>query len=208
MAQPQGSIRLLGGGGHAKVVLATLLDAGYTCSGIHDDDPALWGRTLLGRPILGPLATVSSDEPCLAAFGDNALRQRIVQRFPAARWATVVHPSAYVHPSVNLGPGTVVFAGGVVQPEAVLGDHVILNTAASVDHDCLVGNFVHFAPGARLAGTVSIAEGAFLGIGSSVGPNLSVGAWSQVGAGATVLASIPARRLAVGTPARVLKELP
>lgn len=208
MTQPRGSIRLLGAGGHAKVVLATLLDAGYACAGVHDDDPALWGTVLLGHRILGPLEGARGLEPCVAAFGDNALRRTLVARFPEATWATVVHPSAQIHPSVQIREGSVVMAGAILQPEAVLGAHVIVNTGASIDHDGRLGDYVHVAPGVRLAGSVTLGEGAFLAIGTVVGPNLSVGSWSVVGAGATVLHAIPDRCLAYGSPAHPRKDLP
>src|SRR5262249_58040314 len=111
-------------------------------------------------------------------------------------------PTAWVHPSVTIGAGTVIFAGAVIQPDATIGAHVIVNTRASIDHDCVLGDFVHVAPGVGLAGNVTLEEGAFLGIGAAAVPGSRVGAWATVGAGGVVIQPIAAGVTAVGVPAR------
>lgn len=55
--------------------------------------------------------------------------------------------------------------GSVVNAGARVGDHVILNTCSSVDHDCIVEDFVHVSPGAHLAGNVTVKEGCHVGTG-------------------------------------------
>jgi UDP-perosamine 4-acetyltransferase len=100
----------------------------------------------------------------------------------------------------------VVFAGAIIQPDAVLGRHAIINTSASIDHDCAIGDFVHLAPGTRLAGNVAIDEGAFLGIGAVAIPGVRVGAWTTVGAGAAIVDTLAAGIVAAGVPARPLRK--
>jgi len=84
----------------------------------------------------------------------------------------------------------------------VLGRHVIVNTGATIDHDCIVGDFAHIGPGVHLAGMVKVGAGAFLGIGSVVLPGLAIGEWSMVGAGAVVIRDVPDRVTAYGVPAK------
>jgi pyridoxal phosphate-dependent aminotransferase EpsN len=196
-------VYLIGCGGHAKVVAATLLDAGYDVAAVFDDDSARWRTTLSGIPIVGPIDAVKQHErlPAVIAIGSNRIRKGIAERLDL-EWLTVVHPKASVDASVELGQGTVVFAGAVIQPDTRVGDHAIVNTAASVDHDCLVGDFVHLAPGVHLAGGVSVGDGAFLGIGSTAVPGAEIGAWATVGAGASVLENVPREVVVVGVPAR------
>jgi sugar O-acyltransferase (sialic acid O-acetyltransferase NeuD family) len=93
----------------------------------------------------------------------------------------------------------------IIQTGAKLGNHIILNTGSQVDHDCIIGDYVHIGPGVVLCGTVEIGEGAFLGAGSVVIPGKKIGAWSVVGAGAVVINDIPDGSIAVGNPARVME---
>lgn len=195
---------LVGGGGHAKVVLATARAAGLEVERALDDDRSRWGRQILGLPIAGPIADALDDPDALVllAIGDNRARARMAASARCTFVPALVHPSAIVHPSVSLGLGTVVFAGAIVQPDSRLGEHVIVNTGASIDHDCAIGDCAHIAPGARLSGGVTIGEGCLLGIGSAAIPGVTIGSWTVVGAGAAVVNDLPAGCTAVGVPAR------
>jgi sugar O-acyltransferase (sialic acid O-acetyltransferase NeuD family) len=111
------------------------------------------------------------------------------------------------HPDVTLGPGSVVCAGGIVQAGASIGAHVILNTKASVDHHCHVGDYAHIAV-AHLGGGASIGEGVFLALGSIVLPGRQVGDWAVVGAGAVVTKNVAPSTTVVGVPARPIASQP
>ena len=203
-----GDLIVVGAGGHAKVVVATARAAGFRVVAVVDDARVRWGGAVLGVPVTGPSAPVLDDPAAqvVLAIGSNAARR---QRAVGARcrFVSIVHPSAVVDPSVALGAGSVVFAGAVIQPDAVLGAHAIVNTGASIDHDCVLGAAVHVAPGTRLAGNVTLGDEVFLGIGAVVIPGVAIGAGTTVGAGAAVVHDLPARVLAVGVPARVLRIL-
>jgi sugar O-acyltransferase (sialic acid O-acetyltransferase NeuD family) len=95
--------------------------------------------------------------------------------------------------------------GVIIQAQSVIGDHVIINTGARVDHDCLVSSYVHLAPGVILCGNVTVGEGAFIGAGATVIPGKKIGAWSTVGAGAVVTKDVPDYAVVVGTPGRIIK---
>lgn len=200
-------VTVIGAGGHAKVVIATLRAAGTTVATVLDDDPVHHGRTVLGVEVTGAadaLADLDTRRAVLAV-GDNRSRRRLAERLSGIdglEWATAIHPAAWVDPDAEIGAGSVVFAGAVVQPGAVLGRHVIVNTNAGVDHDCRLDDFAHAAPGCHLAAYVHVGEGALLGVGSALRPGVTVGSWTVVGAGATVVEDLPAGVTAVGTPAR------
>ena len=206
MRDEKAAVHVVGAGGHAKVVVATLQAAGFEVEAAWDDDPARVGGHLLGVAIRGPVASVPVGASVVIAVGSNEARKAIAGQLTGHSFVSVVHPAAVVHPSAILRQGTVVFAGAVVQPDAHIGEHVIVNTGASVDHDCILESFVHVAPGVRLAGNVSLREGSFLGIGASVVPGIEIGAWAIVGAGAVVLKPLASKVTAVGCPAREFRR--
>ncbi len=196
---------VFGAGGHARVVIATLEAAGWTVIGLFDDDPARAGSRVDGVETLGAIeAFLPLDAPLVLAIGHNATRARVAARLDGrVQWARAIHPRADVHRTVDVGPGTVVFAGAIVQPGCRLGAHVIVNTAATADHECVVGDFAHLGPGVHLPGNVTVGEGALLGTGVCAIPGVTVGAWTTVGAGGSITRDLPENVVATGVPARI-----
>ena len=199
-------VAIIGAGGHAKVVASILIAQGHHIIGFYDDDSQKWGESILGIPIIGSVSELTSVtcDGAIIGVGDNKTRKQLAERMDLD-WITAIHPFSWVHPDVSIGVGTIVCAGSIVQPGAKIGNHVILNTRASVDHDCVVGDYVHISV-AHLAGAASTDEGAFLALGSTVLPGLNVGAWAHLGAGSVATKNIPAGSVAIGSPARVIKS--
>ena len=201
-------VYIIGAGGHAKVVIAALHANSIACAGVFDDDRSLWGKKILDIPILGAVEELRDVSSILAvnAIGNNSTRRAISERFRNINWLTVIHPNTWIHSSVKIGCGTVVFAGSVLQPDTKIGQHSIINTSASVDHDCVIGDFCHVAPGCHIAGGVKIGDEVFLGIGTSVIPYVSIVSNTVIGAGATLIENIDNTGVYVGTPARRIKS--
>jgi sugar O-acyltransferase (sialic acid O-acetyltransferase NeuD family) len=201
-------LAILGAGGHAKVVADTALEIGWDPILFFDD--RIPRGTSLGRwSVGGDKATLIRNAKDYAgivvAIGDNGVRRTMCSLISVSGGLLVslVHPRAYVSKDARIGAGTVVFAGAVVQSGAVIGDGVIVNTGATVDHDCFVNSFAHLCPGVNLAGSVSVGEGAWVGIGSCVRQQVSIGADAIIGAGAAVVSDVSASTVVVGVPARL-----
>jgi len=118
---------------------------------------------------------------------------------------TVVHRAAYVAADAALGPGCQILAHATVCALARLERSVIVNTAASVDHECCIGAGAHICPGVRLAGCVVVGERAFIGTGAVILPRLRIGNDATIGAGAVVVRDIPAGAVVMGIPAHIKK---
>jgi sugar O-acyltransferase (sialic acid O-acetyltransferase NeuD family) len=203
---------IIGAGGHAKVVADVAISAGFDVIGFLDDHmevAPLTGYGVLGCvSMIGELLVKNQELKFIIAIGDNQVRRKLATDLLdwSNRLSTVVHPSASLSSYVELGLGAVVMPHVVVNAGAQIGNHVILNTACTIDHDCSVRQYAHVSPGAHIAGNVLVGEGVHLGVGVSVIPQRIIGAWSVVGAGAVVVEDVPSRVVAVGVPARVIRE--
>ena len=94
-----------------------------------------------------------------------------------------------------------------MQSSAAIGSHNIINTGASVGHDCRLSDFVHIASHATLTGGVQIGEGTWIGAGSVIRQGITIGAGTMIGAGSVVVKDIPANVVAFGNPCRVIREI-
>lgn len=203
-------IYIYGGGGHGKVVL-DILRAAYgpqAVAGIFDDDHQKAGRAFYDSLIIGPLEYFEGTvDHLVIAIGNNVIRQSKAQLYQKriGRYATLIHPSALVSPSAIIGAGTVVMAGCQVNADARIGQHCIINTGAVVEHDCIVSDYTHIAPGVVLTGMVKVGALTLIGANSTVVPGKSIGNNCLIAAGSVVTTDIPDHAVARGNPARVVK---
>lgn len=121
---------------------------------------------------------------------------------------SAVHETSVLAVSSRLGIGSSVMAGSIVNPDAIIGRGCIINTAAGLDHDCQIGDYVNIGPGCRLAGNVSVGRLSELGTGTVVIPGIRIGKGCIIGAGTVVTRDVPDYSKAVGVPARVIGDLP
>ena len=93
-------------------------------------------------------------------------------------------------------------ANAVLNADVKIGKGCIINTAATIDHDCTINDFVHISPGVKIAGTVDIGKKTWIGIGSSIINNLTICDNCIIGAGSTVIYDIKCSGTYVGSPVR------
>ncbi len=197
---------IIGAGGHAKVAIAIADSMGLSVSGLYDDDAARQGTKVLGRLVMGPPPDLgwwqAAPRRAFIAIGDNRVRKAKAAMFPA-QWVVLRHATSWVHESVVLGPGAMVCAGAMIQPEAAIGAHSIVNTGVVVEHDCHIGDCTHVAGGAVLAGACRIGDQCFVGAGATILPGVTLAGNVTVGAGAAVVGDVSAGLTVMGVPARV-----
>lgn len=201
---------LVGAGGHALVVVDSLLAAGWHRQSILvlDSDPSRTSQELLGGGVTIFDPAKLAGALVHVCIGDNSARDRICAQVlrSGGEMLTVVHPRAVISSHATVGAGSFVAAGAIVAPKARIGQGCIINHSAVVDHDCAVDDFVHIAPGATLAGAVRVGKRSLVGAGARILPAVSVGSGSTLGAGAVVLEDVADNQIYVGVPARKLQQ--
>lgn len=204
------TLLIVGAGGHGKVVadIAESLSC-YSDIFFIDDSAEENASGPLGYPIVGGLSEVGKFEGAdiVVAIGDARVRRDISDSLEkeGRRIVSLVHPSATISRHATIGRGAVVMPGAVVGPDVHLGAGVIINTAASVDHDCMVGNYAHISVGSHLAGAVYVGEETWIGAGATVVNNVTICPGCMVGAGAVVVKDIVEPGTYIGVPARRMR---
>lgn len=194
-------VYLYGASGHAKVVRDIAKQVGVTVQCLIDDNPAI--TSLEGIPVVHSAEGLS---PIIVTIGDCQIRRKIVEKLGDREYTTVVHPRAIVADSVKFGCGTVAMAGAILNPYVSVGNHCIINTGASIDHDCKIHDFVHIAPHCTLCGEVEVGEGTWVGAGTTIIQGIHIGKDCYIGAGAVVVKDVPDGSMCYGNPARVVKK--
>jgi len=209
-AQDLPSVIVIGGGEHARVVIEVLRAAArYRLVGFVDPDPGDETRRRFGIARLGDESALAGHPGALGLLGFGALRAR--QRRPEAvtrlgprlaGWATALHPTAWVSPTAEIGEGTVVMAGVIVQTGARVGRHCVLNTGSIVEHDVVLEDQAQVAPRVTLGGGVRVGAMAYIGLGAVVRDHVVVGSEATVGMGAVVVRDVAEKARVMGVPAR------
>jgi sugar O-acyltransferase (sialic acid O-acetyltransferase NeuD family) len=201
---------IVGAGGHGRVVHEIcsslgLVVYGFVDSGIKCGDVVMKGIYNLGNENLLTDDSFISEFGFVVAISDQSSRRRLCTTIlnHNGSLATLIHPSCIVSGSCTVGVGTVMVAGSIVNADTMIGRFCIVNTGATIDHDCRLLDGVQISPGVHLAGGVRCEDDSFIGIGAAVVPGVSVGARTIVGAGSVVLHDLPADVVAFGTPARI-----
>ncbi|MGV3136458.1 acetyltransferase [Brevibacillus agri] len=199
---------ILGGGDHARIVAEVLMLQGYQVAGYTDvtDKGNFWGIRYLGDDSV--VKTYSAEKILLAnglgSIGDNSRRKQLYLSFKEKGYSFVsaIHPNAVLSPHVIVEEGVQIMAGAVIQAGTKLGSNTIVNTRASVDHDCVIEEHVHIAPGATISGGVTVRADSHIGTGAVIIQGIVVGKSGIVGAGAVVIRDVPEQAKVVGVPAK------
>ena len=211
-------IVVIGAGGHARVVMDALLKlGGYEIVGLTDPRADLHGKQVDGVTVLGDDAVLPSllqqgiRAACMGigGIGDNRPRANAFDhvRSLGFSFVNVVHPSAVVASTVRMGTGNTLAANSVLNAGAVVGADVIVNTGATVDHECVIGDHVHISPGATLSGGVTVGAMTHIGSGAVVMQGIRIGECALVAAGAVVVRNVAPGAKVAGVPARAMPPM-
>jgi sugar O-acyltransferase (sialic acid O-acetyltransferase NeuD family) len=207
-----------GATGQAKVLRECMEPQGWRIVAIFDnnqeisspfsDVPIYYGRS--GFELWQENNQTNQTSFIVAIGGDRGNDRLEIQKYLAAHKLLPVvaqHSTAFVARGVTIGLGSQILAHAAVCVDTIIGESCIINTGASVDHECKIGNGVHICPGVKMAGCVEVEDCVTIGTGAVILPRIKIGAGAIIGAGAVVIRDVLPRTVVVGNPAQILRSL-
>ena len=190
-------INIYGKGGHANVINSILSQA-------HLKQINFWNDESYEKEV-GDFDPYNNNikGDWIIAIGNNKNRKKVAELLGNDCYITITQNSAIVDVNINPGEGSQILHGSVIQVGTKIGKHCIINTAASIDHDCVLGDFSFIGPNATLCGGVEIGEGTFIGAGAVVLPYIKIGKNCMIGAGSVVTKNLPDGITAYGNPVKI-----
>ena len=190
----ESSVVILGGGGHARVLISELLLLDRKVVGVLDPNLDV-DQTISGVKVVGGDDKLSLYNPSevqvvngIGRLPKDCGRSRLLKKGVGASfdYAKVLSRNAIIHEAVEIGEGVQVLSGAVVQTGVTLGPHAVINTNSSVDHDCRVGPNVWISPGVTICGDVRIGENSYISAGVTILQGVSLKPQTVIPAGSVV----------------------
>ena len=202
-------VAVVGYSGHSYVIIDILLNAGRIVTAYCDAEQKEknpYHLAYLGKESESLSALKSFDY--FIGVGHNGIRKKIFNQLyeQLGNPINAIHPSAVISASVEMNHGIMISANATINPLVTLGEGVICNTSCSIDHECIIEDFVHIAPGAVLCGNVKIGAGTFVGANAVIKQGVTVGRNVTIGAGTVIIRDIPDNTMVVGNPQRILQK--
>lgn len=143
-------------------------------------------------------------------IGNPVLRKRLCDKFTSLGgvFTSTVSPLANIGSyGVQIGDGTNMLSGVIVSNSSILGSGCIVYYNTIITHDCNIGDFVEISPSVNLLGRCKIGSFSQIGSNATILPDRIIGKNVVIGAGSVVTQDLPDNCVAVGNPARIIKEL-
>lgn len=211
---------IIGSGGFSKEVLRLLFDfdknENFNFKGFIDYNPESAEVFADGKvyPVLDEndfLQSRSLNKAEIAVFigiGEPKKNAVVQKKYQSFKFPNLIHPSFVGSTqSIILGEGNIITAGCVFTVDIKIGSFNIFNLNTTVGHDTEIGSFNVFNPGVNISGGVIVGDGILLGTNSTVLQYLKIGDNSVLGAGAVLTKDLDSNSLAVGVPAKVIKNI-
>jgi sugar O-acyltransferase (sialic acid O-acetyltransferase NeuD family) len=210
MGEHKKRILLFGGGNQVHYTIDIIeKENKYEVVGIidsvHEIKTERYGYKVLGRQ--GDLKSIVEEykiDAGLITIGDNWSRFKvyntIVEQMPSFEFVNAIHPSVVIGKNVELGFGVVMMAGVIVNPLAKIGNFTFFATGCQVEHDCIIEEYASVSAGSVMGGYVTIGKFSAITLGVTILDRLKIGKNSVIGSGSLVLKDIPDNVLAYGNP--------
>ncbi|MCK6615663.1 MAG: acetyltransferase [Ignavibacteriaceae bacterium] len=204
---------IIGGGGHAKVLINILKKSAlFDIIGYVDfrDSGTLLGVKYLGNDEKLSDINLQGIKNAVLGVGQvsvSEIRFNIVQKVKKVGFTfpSIISKNAIINEEVLIEEGSQVLDGVVINPGVRIGKFSIINTNSTIEHDCKIGSYCHISPSAVLSGGVEVGDFSMVGANAVVVQCKKIYSRCLIGAGSVVTKDITEEGVYIGNPSKVLK---
>ena len=206
-------VYIIGAGGFGREVLNIYIDLGREeeVAGFLIENCDKHGAKINEKPLhdITLLNSIEMSNVKLICAIGTPLRKRLIENTKNKdyNYDSVIHPSVIKSRWVAFGEGAIICAGNIFTSQIKVGDYSIVNLSCTIGHDVEIGKYTTISPGVNISGRVTIGDECFIGTGVSIIEKVIIGNQSYIGAGSVVVNDIPPNVLALGIPAKPVREL-
>ena len=190
-------IIIIGSGGHAAEIDEYILyNKKHSCCeemkiiGFLDDNPDNYARYKFSAPLIDSVIKHKVLKDCFYIIGiaGTQYRRLLVQRYigEGARFASLVHCTAYISSSATIGEGTIIGPNSNIGPNVCIGKYTLINSRCSLGHDTIVGDYNILSPNTCLSGFTKVGDENLIGINCATIPGIIIGDRNKIAAGMIV----------------------
>lgn len=206
-------IYIIGAGTYGEVMCELADILGYKVKGFYDEDDEKKNKIVMGVRVIGKFSELNDDEiknkQFIVAIGNNSIRHELMKRINniGGKTPTLIHPSAVVSPSAEIGKGVYIHANAYIWTKVKIGNYCVISPNVVIAHHTKLGEACLISTLSGIGASIKINDRVFVGMGSTVVTGLSViGANSIIGAGAVVLKDVESKSVYTGVPAKKLRD--
>lgn len=210
-------IIIFGTGLNSRVVLNEIENLKeYKCIGFIDDifKKELFSLSNKKTSYLGKISDLNkyfdNNTYGIISWGDNFKRKEIVKNVYSIskefKWASIVSKKSIISKKVNIGEGTLIMPGTVINFNSNIGRHCIINTNSTIEHDNRFDDFSACGPGVTTSGNVTVGELSYLGVGSSIMHGVAILKNTVVGGQSYVNEDCASDSVYYGVPAKKIRK--
>ena len=210
------NVAIFCGGPHARVIIDILRrDRDVQLIGLIDSEKEI-GSDFYGLPVIGrqhnilELSNKYQFNNGLVALGDNYQRESVVKeilgQIPTFNFINAIAESALISDTASLGVGNVIMPGVIINSEAIVRDHCIINTNSSLEHNCVMADFSSLSAGVTTGGYFKLGRYSAIALGATIYDRTTIGENVVVGSGSLVTRDLSDHALYYGIPAKKARD--
>jgi sugar O-acyltransferase (sialic acid O-acetyltransferase NeuD family) len=210
------NILIIGAGGHSKNIVDIIkCEQKYKIAGFIDNNLPV-GHKILDYKVLGSeeeinrLTIKHKAFGGIIAIGDNFIRSNVANKINQLcnefKFINCIHPNSNIAFDVDMGEGNVVMAGATINTSSEISNHCIFNTNCSIDHDNMIASFASIGPNSVTGGSVSVGKFSAIGIGATILNNVSIDSNCIIGASSLVNKDTKSNSVYYGAPAKFIRH--